>query len=81
MPESSEERASRISNETNAAFVDKAWDILCEVEMGLLKSGSRHTRSTEGSRLWDVTVQEVEERRAVGLPDQTRTRRGGEAIG
>jgi hypothetical protein len=72
MTESPEERSSRISNEANASFIDKAWDILCEVEAGYPKESCHHTSSKEGSDLWDATVQEVEERRAAGLPDQTR---------
>ncbi len=57
----------------DAAFIDRAYDILWEVEAGYPKSACRHARSAEGSDLWDETVREVAERRAAGLPDQTRS--------
>jgi hypothetical protein len=72
MTESPEARNARIANEANAAFIDMAWDILCEVEAGYAKESCRHTSGKEGSDLWDATVREVKERRAAGLPDQTR---------
>lgn len=72
MAKSSDARHQRISDEVDAAYLDKAWDILWEVEAGCPKESSRHTISKEGSDLWDATVKEVESRRAAGLPDQTR---------
>lgn len=73
MAETPEERAQDRMYAANASYLDTAWDVLCEIEAGYPKAECRHTRTDAGSRLWDATVLEVEERRAAGLPDQTRT--------